>query len=264
MIDLNKFAKRLLNSDRSEVIRALDLYQFQAAVFLQKKTQRDHSRKYCAMTLMDHIEGHDGIPKGDLARAASVSQYGELYSDIMRERGWNGFWRLKGPHSFDSRLRHGIQNSKVLADAIDLVCRYAQDGRGQHLSLALAEQVARSRFKEVEPSGLEPANSVAPLNEEAVLICLLHNHFSNLLPPALRQDDFADHLFQQVRDVASLRKLFSAYHRVLELLPPAQQLERPLTLQGDKVDTSIVWKPLDVETKKLIDRYAKAGRYPVR
>src|SRR5438046_1865378 len=112
MLDLNKFGKRLLNPDRSEVIRALDLYELQVAVFLQKKSQRDLARKYCAIMLMDHIEQRDVIPKGDLARAASVSQYREVFSDIMRERGWIGFWRLRGLHSFDSKLRHGIQKSK--------------------------------------------------------------------------------------------------------------------------------------------------------
>ena len=146
-----------------------------------------------------------------------------------------------------------------MADAVDLVCRYAQDG-GQRLSLALAEQVSRGRSKEVEPRGREPVNSVARNTEEAVLIYLLLTRCSELLPPALRQDSFAEHLLPQVRDIATLRKLFSAYNCVSRLLlPPAQQSGRPLMLQGDEAKTSIQWKPLDVETKKLIDRYAKAG-----
>jgi hypothetical protein len=93
------------------------------------------------------------------------------------------------------------------------------------------------------------------------LIYLLLTHCADLLPPALKKDSFAKQLLPQVRDIASLQKLFSAYHRVLGLLlPAAQQLGRPLMLKGDEVETSIQWKPLDVETKKLIDRYAKAGR----
>jgi hypothetical protein len=265
MLDLNKFANRLLNSDLPEVIRAIDLYQLQVGVFLQKKTLRDHARKYCAMMLMDHIEERDGIQKGDLARVASLSEYRELFNEIMRERGWIGLCRLRGPHSFEIKLQQGIQNCKVLADAVDLVCRYSQNG-GQHLSLALAEQLSRGRFKADEPTGREPVNSVARTTEEVVLIYLLRTRCSELLPPALRQDRFAEHLLPQVRDIATLRKLFSAYNCVLRLLlPAAQQFERrPLMLQGDEVETSIQWKPLDVETKKLIDRYAKAGLQPLR
>jgi hypothetical protein len=262
MLDLNKFANRLLNPDRSEVIRAVDLYQLQAGVFLQKKTQRDHARKYCAMMLMDHIEERDGIRKGDLARAASLSEYGELFNEIMRERGWLGLCRLRGPHSFEIKLQHGIQNSKFLADAVDLVCRSAQEG--EHLGLERAERVSRSRFKEAEPSGHKVAKSPARTKEEAVLIYLLLTHCADLLPPALKKDSFAEQLLPQVRDIASLQKLFSAYNRVLgSLLPAAQPLGRPLMLQGDEAETSILWKPLDVETKKLIDRYAKASLQPL-
>ena len=137
--------------------------------------------------------------------------------------------------------------------------------RAPQISLALAEQVSRSRFKEVEPGGHEPTKSPARVNEEAVLIYLLLTHCSDLLPPALRKDSFADQLLEQVRDIASLRKLFSAYNRVLALLlPTPQQLGRPLMFKGDEVETPIQWKPLDAEMKQLIDHYAKAGHHPLR
>jgi hypothetical protein len=263
MLDLNQFANRLLNPDRSEVIRGLDLYQLQAAVFLPKKTQRDHARRYCAMMLLNHIEERDGIQKGDLARAASLSEYCELFGEIMRERGWLGLSRFRSRHGFDTKLQNGIQDSKVLAEAVDLVCRFAQEG--QHLSLECAERVSRNRFTEAEPSGHEVAKSPARTKEEAVLIYLLLTHCANLLPPALKKDSFAKQLLPQVRDIATLRKLFSAYNCVSRLLLTAsQQLGRPLMLKGAEVETPIRWKPLDVETKKLIDRYAKAGLQPLR
>jgi hypothetical protein len=255
MLDVNRFANRLLNRDRPEVIRAVDLYELQVGVFLQKKTLRDQARKYCAMMLLDHIEERDGVRKGDLAQAAALNEYCELFSEIMRERGWLGLSRFRSRHGFDTKLQHGIQNAKSLADAIDLVCRSAQEG--QHLSLECAERVSRSRFQEVNPSGHDVAKSPARTKEEAVLIYLLLTHCADLLPPALKKDSFAVHLLQQVRDIAPLQKLFSANNRVLgSLLTVGQQLGRPLLLKGDEVETSILWKPLDVETKKLIDRYA--------
>jgi len=163
--------------------------------------------------------------------------------------------RPKSRHGLDDKLEHGVQNSKILAYAVDLVCRSAQEGR--HLSLECAERVSRSRFKEAEPSGGKVAKFPTRINEEAVLIYLLLTHCANLLPPALKKDSFAENLLPQVRDIASLQKLFSAYNRVLALLlTVGQQVGRPLLLKGDEVETSILWKPLDVETKKLIDRYA--------
>jgi hypothetical protein len=89
------------------------------------------------------------------------------------------------------------------------------------------------------------------------LIYLLLTHCVDLLPPAFKKDSFAENLLPQVRDIASLQKLFSAYNRVLALLlTVGQQVGRPLLLKGDEVETSIQWKPRDVETKQLIDRYA--------
>lgn len=257
MLDLNRAANRLLNADRPEVIRAIVLYEFQAAVFLQRNTDRCLARKYCAMMLLAHIEDRDGVRRGDLARAVSLSGYCELFGEIMREGGWLGLSRLRSRYGFDTKLQDGFHNSKVVAEAVELVCRSAQEG--QQLSLECAERMNRSWFKEV--SGYEPVKSPARTKEEAALIYLLLTHCADLLPPALKKDSFADRLLEQVRDTGSLRKLFSAYNRVLALLSPtSERLGLPLMLEGDEVETSIQWKPLDAETKKLIDRYAKAGR----
>ena len=207
------------------------------------------------MFLLDYIEQRDGVRKGDLVQVASLSDYCELFSELMREHGWIGLCRPKSRHGLDDKLEHGVQNSKILAYAVDLVCRSAQEGR--HLSLECAERVSRSRFKEAEPSGGKVAKSQVRITEEAVLIYLLLAHCADLRPPALKKDSFSENLLPQVRDIASLRKLFSACNRVLALLlTVGQQVGRPLLLKGNEVETSILWKPLDVETKKLIDRYS--------
>jgi hypothetical protein len=206
------------------------------------------------MFLLDHIEQRDGVQKGDLAQAAKLNDYCELFNELMWEHGWIGLCRPKSRHGLDGKLEHGVQNSKFVAEAVDFVCRSAQEGR--HLSLECAERVSRNRFKVAEPSGGKVAKSLARTKEEAVLIYLLLTRCADLLPPALKKDSFAENLLPQVRDIASLQKLFSAYNRVLSLLlTVGQRLGRPLLLKGDEVETSILWKPLDVETKKLIDRY---------
>ena len=256
MLDLNRAANRLLNADRPEVIRAIDLYELQAAVFLQRNTDRGLARKYCAMMLLPRIEERDGVREGDLAKAVSLSGYCELFGEIMREGGWLGLSRLRSRYGFDMKLHEGFHSSKIVAEAVELVCRSAQEG--QQLSLECAERINRGWFKEA--SGHEPVKSSTRTKEEAVLVYLMLTHCVDLLPYALKKDSFADHILEQVRDTGSLRKLFSAYNRVLALLSPtSERLGLPLMLEGDEVE--IQWKPLDAETKELIDRYAKAGRH---
>ena len=263
MLDVNRFANRLLNRDRPEVIRAVDLYELQVAVFLQKMSHRNQALKFCAMMLLDHIEERDGVRKGDLGRAASLSDYCELFTEIMRERGWLGLSQLRSRHDFDIKLEQGVQNCKFAAEAVELVCCAAQEG--QHLSLKCAERVSRSRFKKAEPSGHDVAKSPARTTEEAVLVYLMLTHCVDLLPYALKKDSFAENLLPQVRDIASLQKLFSAYNRVLSLLlTVGQRLGRPLLLKGDEVETSIRWRPLDAGMKRLIEGYAKAGGHSLR
>jgi hypothetical protein len=258
MFDLNRIAKRLLNPDLPEVVRAVDLFELQAAVFLQRNTDRGLARKYCAMMLLNHIEERDGVRKGDLARAASLSGYCELFGEIMREGGWLGLSRLRSRYGFDIKLQEGFHNSKVVAEAVELVCRSAQGG--QQLSLECAERINRSWFKEA--SGHEPVRSPGRTKEEAALTYLLLTHCADLLAPVLKKVSFAEQLLEQVRDIASLRKLVSAYNRVLALLlPTSQQPGRPSLLKNDEVESSIQWKPLDAETRQLIDNNAKAGRH---
>ena len=255
MLDVKRFADQLLNPDRPDVVRALDLFELHVSLFLSKKNDQNLARKYSAMFLLDYVEECDGLQKGDLAQAAKLNQYCELFSELMREEGWIGLCKLGSRFGLDSRLQHGIQNFRSLAYAVDLVCRSAQEGR--HLSLKCAEGVSRSRFEKAEPSGGRVARSPARIKEEVVLIYLLLTHCADLLPPALKKDSFAENLLPQVRDIASLQKLFSGYNRVLALLRTVgQQVGRPLLIKNDEVETSILWKPLDVETKKLIDRYS--------
>ena len=116
-------------------------------MFLQRNTDRGLARKYCAMMLLHHLEERDGIRKGDLARAASLSEYCELYDEIMREDGWLGLSRLRSRHGFHIKVEEGAQNSKFVAEAVELACCAAQEG--QRLSLECAARVSRSGFKEL-------------------------------------------------------------------------------------------------------------------
>lgn len=255
MLDVNRFANQLLNPDLPEVVRALNLYELHVTLFLLKKDDRGLARKYCAMMLLNHIEERDDVRKGDLVRAASLSGYCELFSELMWDHGWIGLCKLGSRFGLDGKLQYGIQNLRWLAYAVDLVCRSAQEGR--HLSLECAERVSRSRFEEAISSGGKIAKSPARINEEVVLIYLLLTHFADLLPPALKKDSFAENLLPQVRDIPWLQKVFSAYNRVLALLlTVGQQVGRPLLLKNHEVETSIQWKPVGAETKELIDRYS--------
>jgi len=255
MLDVKRFAYQLLNPDVPDTVRALNLFELHISLFLPKKDDQNLARKYCAMFLLDHIEQREGLRKGDLVRVASLSEYCELFSELMWDHGWIGLCKLGSRFGLDCKLQDGIQNYRWLAHSVDLVCRSAQEG--QRLSLECAERVSRSRFKETGPISGKVAKSPARINEEVVLIYLLLTHCADLLPPALKKDSFAENLLPQVRDIASLQKLFSAYNRVLALLlTVGQQVGRPLLLKGDEVERSIQWKPLDAELQQLIDRYS--------
>src|ERR1035441_6599153 len=131
------------------------------------------------------MEGGDGVQKGDLAQAAKLNDYCELFNELMREQGWIGLCKLGSRFGLDAKLQHGIQNFRWLAYAVDLVCRSAQEGH--HLSLECAEHVSLSRFKKAEPIGGRLAKSPARINEGVVLIYLLLTHCADLLPPALKK-----------------------------------------------------------------------------
>src|ERR1035438_9382055 len=94
MLDVKRFANQLLNPDLPEVVRALYLYELYVSLFLFKKNDQNLARKYCAMFLLHYIEECDGVEKGDLAQAASLSGYSELFSELMREEGWIGLCKL--------------------------------------------------------------------------------------------------------------------------------------------------------------------------
>jgi hypothetical protein len=246
MRELYDLGIQILNENRSEMRRALDLYELQTGAFLPSQVKR--ARKYCAMMLLDYIERRDNIRRGDLARAASQKDYCELFGEVMRQRGWMEFSQLKPFRGFQIKLSLYAQYSRIDANSVDLVCRAAQ--QGQDLRFDLAQQVSLSSIKDMKIRGSNPGKLQQRITEGTILAYVLLDQCSELLPPSLKYDGFAEQLLEQTRDHEATRLLFSTYNQVLALLQPSSpRLPSNVLLDGFK---PIQWKPLDLETKELI------------
>ena len=256
MRKLNDLANRILNADLPEMTRALDLFELQVGIFTP--SQMKPARMYCGMLLLDHLADAHGFRTGDLASASVVVDYRELFADIIGEGSGSRLFRLNS-QKFDKKLKQGILKSQSIAKAVESLCRCSEDGAEQ-LSLAFAEYAIRWWSEEMELTPKQSPQHIAR-NNEALLIHLLLEHFPDLLPSALEQNNFSRQLVTQVRDTKSLRRLFSAYNRVLALLQPVtREFGRSLCMDGRDVADGLVWRPMDNQLKQLINDYRKGGR----
>jgi hypothetical protein len=256
MRQLNDLANRILDENRSEMTRALDLYEFQIGIFVP--SQAKQARMYCGMMLMDYLADTHGFRTGDLASASVVVEYRELFDSTLGERGWAGLFRLNS-QKFDKKLKQSILKSQSIAKAVESLCRSAEDGAEQP-SVAFAEYAFRWWSEEMEVTLQQSPQHVAK-NNEALLIFLFLEHFHDLLPSALKNNRFTRQLVTQVRDTKSLRRFFSAYNRVLALLSPVtREFGRPVMMDGREVADGLVWKPMDAQMERLIKDYRKERR----
>jgi len=139
MRKLNDLANRILDENRSEMTRALDLYELQVGIFTP--SQAKQAGMFCKMMLLDHVADAHGFRTGDLASASAVVEYRELHDDLIGERGWAGLFRLNS-QKFDKKLKHSILKSESIAKAVESLCRCAEDGAEQP-SVAFAEYAFR-------------------------------------------------------------------------------------------------------------------------
>jgi hypothetical protein len=257
MRKLNDLANRILDEKRPEMARALDVYELQVGIFLP--SQMKQARMCCGMMLLDHLGDVHGFRTGDLASASVVVEYRKLFDGILGEQGWAGICRLNSAQRFDKKLKQSFSKSQSIANAVESLCRSAEDGVEQP-SVAFAEYAIRWWSEEMEVK-LEQSPQHIAKNNEALLIYLLLVHFPDLQPSALKNDRFARQLVAQVRDTNSLRRFFSGYNRVLALLSPVtREFGRPLTMDAREVADGIIWKPMDTQMKRLIEDYRKERR----
>jgi hypothetical protein len=257
MCQLNDLANRILNENRPETTRALDLYELQVGIFTPSQVKQ--AGMFCGMTLLDHLADAHGFRTGDLASASAVVEYRELYDDVIGERGLAGLCWLNSAQKFDRKLQQSIRKSQSIAKAVESLCRSAEEGAEQP-SVAFAEYAIRWWSDEMELTPKQSPQHIVK-NNEALLIYLLLEHFPQLLPSTLKNNRFVRQLVAQVRDTKSLRRFFSGYNRVLSLLPPVtREFGRPLIIDGREVADGIVWKPMDTQMKRLIEDYRKERR----
>jgi hypothetical protein len=257
MRKLNDLANRILDENRSEMTRALDLYELQVGIFIPSQVRQ--ARMNCGMKLLDHLGDAHGFRSGDLTSASAVVEYRQLFDGILGAQGWAGICRLNSARKFDKKLQRSILNSQSIAKAVESLCCSAENGAEQP-SVAFAEYAFRWWSEEMEVKRQQSPQYIAR-NNEPLLIYLLLEHFTDLQPSALKNGRFASQLITQARDTKSLCRFFSAYNRVLALLSPiTRDFDRPLTMDRREVADGIVWKPMDTQMKRLIEDYRKERR----
>jgi hypothetical protein len=257
MRKLNDLANRILDENRPEMTRALDLYELQVGIFIPSQVRQ--ARTNCGMKLLDHLGDVHGFRTGDLTSASAVVEYRQLFDDLIGGPGWAGISRLNSARKFDKKLKQSILNSQSIAKAVESLCCAAENGVEQP-SVAFAEYAFRWWSEEMEVKRPQSPQYIAR-NNEALLIYLLLEHFLDLQPSALKNSQFARQLVAQVRDPDSLRRFFSAYNRVSALLSPVtRDFDRPLTMDRREVADGIVWKPMDTQMEQLIEDYRKERR----
>src|SRR6202021_1552653 len=103
MPKLEDLATRLLDEQRSELQRAVDLFEFQVAIFRDKQKSRTQARRFAAIKLMEHIGRENNVCVGDLRSALRLKGYEWLLEEAL-SNGWLSIRRLPSDKTFAKRL----------------------------------------------------------------------------------------------------------------------------------------------------------------
>ena len=87
MPELEELATQLLDEQRPELQRAVDLFEMQTAIFCDKGKVRRQARRFAAIKLMEQIERENEVTVGDLQSAFLVDGYKELFAEAL-SGGW--------------------------------------------------------------------------------------------------------------------------------------------------------------------------------
>jgi hypothetical protein len=89
MRQLNDIANRILNENRAEVTRALELFELQVGIFSPSQVKR--ARTYGGMMLLDYLADAHGFRTGNLERAYKRSRALFIKSVCLRQRDPTGY-----------------------------------------------------------------------------------------------------------------------------------------------------------------------------
>jgi hypothetical protein len=239
MMKLEELAKLLLNEQRPELQRAVDLFEVQTAIFCDNNKVRKQARRFAALKLMEHIERENDVIVGDLQAALLLVGYKELFAEAL-SGGWLSLRRLPSDKTFARRLSSHIDEARVASNVIEFLCSWQVAPPSKRPSISKALYAVRTEGKTLAK---EKWGRYA---KWSILIHLLLEKKYEFLPPKLTTKRFSEKLLGQAGKLDELRLFFGAYNSVLQALPK---------LDGDKINTQ-VWLE-NIKLPQVIVRYDK-------
>lgn len=263
MEKIDLLAERILDRRRSVYLRAVDLFEFQTAVFLDKKVWRQRARKFAAIKLLENLEEVNKVERGDLSSALRILQYEELLCDLLSQ-GWLPIRRLPSDRDFDERLVDEIKGARIASNLIDFFCSWAVAPPRKRPSLSIALFVLKD---------LNKLNAIGKTNAKmkwkghakwSIFIHLLLEKKYPFLPHELAKKTFSKKLLKQARDVDGLKSFFAAYATVRAAMPRLEAkditIDRSFALTNVVLPPELVpYDPLSEQVVSLIKAYKSAG-----
>jgi hypothetical protein len=214
MAELNELTRMMLDEQRSGLQRAIDLYEFQVAVFYDSSRARRQARRFAAIKMMEHLEKTNDVAPGNLLAALSIDGYEKLLAEAFHgSGGWLSLRRLPSDKSFAKRMATRVDEARIAADVIKFLCawRVAPPDRSR-ASYSKALFTVRTGGKTVA------AAQWRLFARWSILVHLLLDQHTNLLPPKLNTVAFSERLVSQAQRLDDLRSLFADFNSVCGLL----------------------------------------------
>jgi hypothetical protein len=263
MEKINQLAERIVDRRRSVYSRAVDLFEFQIAVFLDQKSWRQRARKFVAIKLLEHLEGVNKVERGDVWSALRIPEYKRLFGDLLGQ-GWLPIRRLPSDREFDERLVDEIKGARIASNVIDFFCSWEVAPPRKRPSMSKALFVLKDLNK---LNGFGKTNAKAKWNEHAkwsIFVHLLLEKKYPFLPPRLARKTFSKRLLKQAADVNGLMSFFAAHATVLAAMPRLETkdgtIDRSFALTNVVLPPEPVpYDPLSEKVVSLIKTYKSTG-----
>ncbi len=268
-MSLDAFVTGLLRAEGSpSYMRAVLLFEFQLALFHPKSFRelvegmpptgnRNHARLFAAIKLLEHIETQmqsKGEPLTLLKRLAANEDYSRIFDEVIAPGGsWRKIRHLPAAKEFDADLRAREHQAKAVACIIDFSYRFARlreakgyKGRG---GVTLARHVVRT----CASYGQKQSRSTMKTRwdeyrQASAFIYLLSSPQTPFSVPKVADVNFAVKLLQQIENKEGLRKFFSAYQEVTDVLKTRGYELPALSLDlGPRLPRMVADFPRDVE-----------------
>jgi hypothetical protein len=250
MTDIKLIFKNLLNVDKPEYLRAVDLFEWQLSALGSGANVCKRARKIAAIPVLDLLERRaERSVLTDSERAAFDALQGEL----MRE-GLMAIRRLPSDRAFARKLRKQIEKAEFAANVVDFLCRYAVSPKTRRPSLELAQYVARrTSIGGAELSKASAQSRWLAFSKEPILVHLLFTF--ELMPPQISTRQFADELMAQIRNLDSIKNLFAARNSIIATL--AINVGEPIAA-CELPTFRLQYEPIEPSLQRIIEEYRLA------